>query len=611
MDFILGCNYWASNAGADMWRDFDIACVRKDLKTLSENGVQCIRVFPNWRDFQSAEPVLHFAGRIPRMTQTGKVYAENPYYLDETMLERFAAFLDICEEYGIAVIVGLLTGYMSGRLYIPTALYGENVLTSSRAHYFEQLFIKGFVSRFKAHKAVWAWDLGNECNFMGVAGDRWQVGAWTAMISNAIRAADPTRQIISGMQGIEINGPWNFNDHKLYIDVLTTHPYPYWNENKDENMSLRTTLYPTLLSKYYGDLSGKPCLAEELGSMGPMVLSEEKAGEMLRINMFSLWASGAPGVMWWCAYDQTHLEAYPYSDQMCERELGMLDINNNPKPSLQAMHSFAEWMKTLDFTLPPAREDAVCIMTRDQDQWPVAYMTAILANMAGFNCRFADGDGALPESKLYLMPSACGNQVMYKSRYAELKKRVSEGADLYISLDTAIFSEFEALTGLKVLDSYCNAETVTATVDGEEFTFTRRRNMIAEPTTARVLAYDSLGRPLITENAYGKGRVIFLNAPFERKLFDMHHAFDGNACKLYRSLFGKYIANVPVKVQGEGLRLSCHEAEDGYYAVVLNHTGETKAFALELPTGYAVSKVYYGATDTVAPFDACVLKITK
>ena len=24
MDFILGCNDWASNAGADVWRDFDI-----------------------------------------------------------------------------------------------------------------------------------------------------------------------------------------------------------------------------------------------------------------------------------------------------------------------------------------------------------------------------------------------------------------------------------------------------------------------------------------------------------------------------------------------------------------------------------------------------------
>ncbi|MBO7345913.1 MAG: hypothetical protein J6U92_08255, partial [Clostridia bacterium] len=61
MDFVLGCNYWASNAGADMWRNFDVAAVEKDLKTLSENGVRYIRIFPNWRDFQPVMPL--FGGR--------------------------------------------------------------------------------------------------------------------------------------------------------------------------------------------------------------------------------------------------------------------------------------------------------------------------------------------------------------------------------------------------------------------------------------------------------------------------------------------------------------------------------------------------------------------
>ena len=62
MKFILGCNYWASNAGADMWRDFDIECIDKDVKILSEYGVKHMRVFPNWRDFQPVEPVLGGGG---------------------------------------------------------------------------------------------------------------------------------------------------------------------------------------------------------------------------------------------------------------------------------------------------------------------------------------------------------------------------------------------------------------------------------------------------------------------------------------------------------------------------------------------------------------------
>ena len=45
MDFILGCNYWASNAGADMWRCFDANAIEKDIKTLSEYGITHIRAF--------------------------------------------------------------------------------------------------------------------------------------------------------------------------------------------------------------------------------------------------------------------------------------------------------------------------------------------------------------------------------------------------------------------------------------------------------------------------------------------------------------------------------------------------------------------------------------
>ena len=58
MEFLLGCNYWASNAGTDMWKDFDIDIINKDLSLLSKNGVKYLRVIPNWRDFQPVSPII-------------------------------------------------------------------------------------------------------------------------------------------------------------------------------------------------------------------------------------------------------------------------------------------------------------------------------------------------------------------------------------------------------------------------------------------------------------------------------------------------------------------------------------------------------------------------
>lgn len=68
--------------------------------------------------------------------------------------------------------------------------------------------------------------------------------------------------------------------------------------------------------------------------MGPMICNNELAAGFMRVNLFSNWANGGEGVMWWCANEQSHLTAPPYEWNMCERELGMLDLENAPKSIL-------------------------------------------------------------------------------------------------------------------------------------------------------------------------------------------------------------------------------------------------------------------------------------
>jgi len=50
--FFIGCNYWASNAGTQMWVDWKPEVIEQDFKRLSEADVEVLRVFPIWRDFQ-------------------------------------------------------------------------------------------------------------------------------------------------------------------------------------------------------------------------------------------------------------------------------------------------------------------------------------------------------------------------------------------------------------------------------------------------------------------------------------------------------------------------------------------------------------------------------
>ena len=53
----VGCNYWGSKAGVHMWRaqDWDEKEIEKDLAALASNGVEVLRIFPTWSEFQSLQ----------------------------------------------------------------------------------------------------------------------------------------------------------------------------------------------------------------------------------------------------------------------------------------------------------------------------------------------------------------------------------------------------------------------------------------------------------------------------------------------------------------------------------------------------------------------------
>ena len=142
-NFMAGCNYWASNAGMLMWRHFDKKVVENDLKLLASFGTDTIRVFPLWCDFQPVEDTFT---RAPTRMRMHGVPVTRKDVIDEKQSENFSFLLDTAEKLGLRVIVALLTGWMSGRLFAPAFLLGKNLLTDPEAIVWECGFIKAFVT---------------------------------------------------------------------------------------------------------------------------------------------------------------------------------------------------------------------------------------------------------------------------------------------------------------------------------------------------------------------------------------------------------------------------------------------------------------------------------
>ena len=607
--FVVGVNYWASHAGTRMWDDWQPQVVVEDLRQLSEAGLQVLRVFPLWPTFQPIS-LLRGGQGAPREYRFGEAPlppdAVGQAGVSQEALQRFLFLADTAEQYGLKLVVGLLTGWMSGRLYVPPALEGLNVLTDPTALMWETRFVRVFVQRFKDHPAIAAWDLGNECNVMGATPSRAAAWAWTAAITNAIRAVDASKPVVSGMHSLSPapDAHWTMQDQAELTDLLTTHPYPFWTPycDQDPANTIRTILHSTAESRMYADIGGKPCIAEELGTLGPFLASERIAGDFVHACLFSLWANDCQGLLWWCAYDQLDLEQAPYDWNACERELGLVGMQRRVKPMLEEMGAFRRWLEQQPFEKLPARlEEAVCILTEGQDPWAVAFSSQILAKQAGFDLTFQYADQPIKPASLYLLPSVRGDHAIPRRRWLELMERIRQGATLYLSHHDSLLSSFKALFGLEVQTRQRRSEPAQFTLpEVGAFAIDSPIRLNLRPCGAEVLAAEPDGNPLFTRAALGEGQLYFLSVPLEDALTRTPGAFHSPEAqpfwKIYLRVAEGHFTERVARKDHAMLGLTEHPIHANERLLVLvNYSPEEIETGLELKAGWQVTQALYGA----------------
>ncbi|MBI2440041.1 MAG: beta-mannanase [Lentisphaerae bacterium] len=641
--FIVGCNYWASHAGTAMWSDWRGEIVEQDLAKLTEAGIEVLRVFPLWPDFQPLQRIS------PRHEYR---LGEEPLANDElgqaglsaTAMTHFAEFTALAERHRLKLIVGLITGWMSGRLFVPRAFERCNVITDPAALMWQVRFVRCFVRHFARSASILAWDLGNECNCMGAVSpdpsrvSREAAWLWTQTITGAIRLEDRARPVVSGMHDLALepradlnNSHWLIQDQAELTDVLTTHPYPIFTPYcaLDPLNTLKSCLHATAQTCLYADVGGRPCLAEEVGTLGPMLSSEKIAADYLRANLFSLWAHDGHGLLWWCAFDQGHLAQAPYDWEALERELGLFGAAYRPKAVLGELKRFRKFLDSFPFAaLPPRRKEAVCLLSRDQDHWAVAYGAFVLAKQAGFDLEFQYVEQPLISSSLYLLPGIKGTGVMSRRLWLELRQRVQEGATLYISYDDGFLSEFEEVTGLTVETREQRRAGKFRFQAGSgrgrtELTMRGGMRLALASTRAEVLGAETDGNPVFCRAAYGKGAVYFLGFAMEQELTTRPGAFYGTTAepcwKIYQALAKAACAErIASKTQPQ-VGLTEHSFDERQRLIIaINYAPEPARESFSLCKGWKVAKVLYGefsdpdrATATIKPNDAMVFQVAR
>jgi endo-1,4-beta-mannosidase len=331
------------------WADFDRGEVEADLARIAASGLDSVRLFLTWEQFQPA-----------------------PDLVDRAMLDRLVTVLELAGRAGLAVVPTLFTGHMSGVNWIPAWALGgsqrdprfrvvaggrltgaglRNWYTDADVADAQALLAREAAAALAGHQALLAWDLGNENSNCVVPPSRVSARNWLERITAAIRAADPTAPITVGlhMEDLEEDRKLGPREAAAACDLLSMHGYPIyagWTEGETDEQLLPFLAHVT---RWLGD--GRELLFSEFGApthrggdpgRSPLI-EEEAAAAYTARALAALRLAGCTGAMLWCYsdYDAAIWERPPLDLAVHERSFGLWRADGSPKPSVAAVSAFA------------------------------------------------------------------------------------------------------------------------------------------------------------------------------------------------------------------------------------------------------------------------------
>ena len=339
--FRLGVNYWPASTAMRWWRHFDPGEVGNDFGRIADAGMDSVRIFCSWEDFQP-----------------------DPRSVDHPTLERLITVADIAADAGLGLMPTLFTGHMSGVNWIPGWALGSpetrprfRVVSDTISHreircWFtdrdvtdaQQLLAGESAQALSGHPALWAWDLGNENSNCSIPPDRASGRAWLDRMAGAIRSADRSAAITIGlhMEDLEQDRRIGPAEAAEVCDFLTMHGYPIyapWAAGPTDEHLLG---FLTQVTRWLGaeaDLLFSEFGLPTRGSGGdpqPMLVDEADAADYTDRALTDLRGAGATGAMLWCAndYDPAIWNEPPLDEATHERSFGLWRSDGSPKPAV-------------------------------------------------------------------------------------------------------------------------------------------------------------------------------------------------------------------------------------------------------------------------------------
>jgi len=361
--FLLGVNYWPRRKAMYWWSNFEAGEVREEFQLIADLGMQVVRIFLLWDDWQPT-----------------------PDQVSQSGLRHLVQVADIAHACGLKLDVTFFTGHMSGPNWAPGWLCDTNApAPSPHLHQLisggqtiqgayrnmfhdpialaaERLLLSTVVGLLKDHPALWMWNLGNEPDLFAWPQDAEAGRAWAIAMRDLIHSIDPVHPVTCGLHSGSLFEDNGLRIDHLYqaLDVAVMHSYPMYIPIARHPLDSDWVPFTCALVTA---MSGKPTLMEEWGGCtappgapsqtwtwnqwgkprSQFMASEGDLADYIGQVLPRLVDVGATGSFFWCFADYSSdlWQKPPCEEAIHERFFGLVRPDGTLKPHAETIRRFA------------------------------------------------------------------------------------------------------------------------------------------------------------------------------------------------------------------------------------------------------------------------------
>jgi endo-1,4-beta-mannosidase len=210
------------------------------------------------------------------------------------------------------------------------------------------------------HRALGAWDLGNENSNCAVPPDKAHAREWLLRVTDAIRGADADALVTLGLHMEDLEQDRNLGPYEAaeVCDFLTMHAYSGYAAWADGPTDERVLPFLARLTRWLGGGAdvlfaefgvpttkrGEPARERAITASSPALIEEQAAASYIDRALGALLECGCTGAMLWCYSD--YAEAIwglpPLDLAVHERSFGLWRADASPKPAVAVIEAFAK-----------------------------------------------------------------------------------------------------------------------------------------------------------------------------------------------------------------------------------------------------------------------------